>query len=112
LALEGLGKPSAALNAYNIAITADSGASEEITRLATLNVLRIHKADPGVQLAIKLWGTPDQNKNAQGYVRLLEAASVAKLYQMMLGSGAPLPAEYKALLKYQEGQDKAAKEED
>jgi hypothetical protein len=112
LALEGLGKPSAALNAYNIAITADSGASEDITRLATLNILRIHKADPGVQLAIKLWGTPDQNKNAQGYVRLLEAASVAKLYQMMLGAGTPLPAEYKALLKYQEGQDKAAKEED
>lgn len=108
LALEALGKPTRALNAYNIALTADSGASEELTRQAALNIMRIHKADPGVQLAIKLWGTPDENKNTQGYYRLLEAASVAKLYGSILGGGTPLPVEYKALLKYVESDDKAA----
>ncbi|MCX6872904.1 MAG: hypothetical protein NTW21_03720 [Verrucomicrobia bacterium] len=104
LALEGLGKPGPALNAYNIALTADSGASEEITRLAALNIMRIHKANPAVQLAIKLWRTPDENKNTQGYFRLLEAASVARLYQLFLGSGTALPAEFKDFLKYQEGE--------
>lgn len=105
LALEGLNKPTAALNAYSIALTADSGASEEITRLAAINIMRIHKANPAVQLAMKLWGTPDQNKSAQGYFRLLEASATAKLYQLFLGSDTALPPEHKDLLKYQEGAD-------
>lgn len=108
LALEGLKKPTAALNAYNTAITADSGASEEITRQAALNIMRIHKANPDVQLAMKLWGTPDQNKNTQGYFRLLEASSMAKFYQFLLGGGSALPPEYKDLLNYQEGGAKTA----
>ena len=107
LALEALGKTGPALNAYNTAMVADSGASEEITRLAALNVMRIHKANPAVQLAMKLWRTPDENKNAQGYYRLLEASAMAKFYEFLLGGGTPLPAEYKDLLKFQED-DKAA----
>jgi hypothetical protein len=116
LALEGLKKPMAALNAYNTAITADSGASEEITRQAALNILRIHKADPGVQLAMKLWGTVDENKNSSGRFRLLEASAVAHIYEKFLSGGTPLPVEYKALLRYktedEKGADGAAEKKD
>ena len=106
LALEGLKKPTAALNAYNIALTADSGASEELTRQAALNILRIHKADPGVQLAIKLWGTDDENKSSSGRTRLLEASAVAHLFEKFLSGGTPLPAEYKGLLRYKDEDEK------
>lgn len=108
LALEGLKKPTQALNAYNIALTADSGASEEITRQAALNILRIHKADEGVQLAISLWGKPEENKNSAGRFRLLEASAVAHLYEKLLGGGTPLPADFKSLLKYKKEEDQAA----
>ena len=108
LALEALKKPTAALNAYNTALTADSGASEEITRQAALNILRIHKADPGVQLAIKLWGTVDDNKSASGRFRLLEASAVAHIYEKFLSEGTPLPSEYKSLLKYKTEDEKGA----
>lgn len=100
LALEGLGKSTEALNAYNVALTADAGGSEEIARNAATNILRIHKADPEVELAIKLWGTPDENPNSQGRARLLEASSVAHLYQLTFGAGTALPAAYTDLLKY------------
>lgn len=100
LALEGLGKNTEALNAYNTALTADAAGTEEIARNAALNILRIHKADPEVQLAIKLWGTPDDNPNAQGRARLLEASSVAHLFQLGLGAGTALPADYTDFLKY------------
>ena len=53
-----------------------------------------------VQTAIKVWGTKDENKNAKGYSDLLEAASIAHLFELSLGGGAPLPSEFKALLKY------------
>lgn len=100
LALEGLGKTTEALNAYNIALTADAGGSEEIARNAATNILRIHKADPEVELAIRLWGTPDENPNSQGRARLLEASSIAHLYQITFGAGTALPAAYTDLLKY------------
>jgi hypothetical protein len=100
LALEGLGKKTEALNAYNIALTADAAGSEDIARNAATNILRIHNADPEVQLAIKLWGTPDENPNAMGRARLLEASAVAHLYQISFGAGVPLPKEYTGLLKY------------
>jgi tetratricopeptide (TPR) repeat protein len=100
LALEGLDRPEDALFAYSTAMTADAGASEEIARQATLRVLAIHKANPEVQNAIKVWGTSDENKNSKGYSDLLEAAGVAELFELSLGSGTPLPAEYKTFLKY------------
>jgi hypothetical protein len=100
LALEGLGKNTEALNAYNVALTADSAGSEDIARSAALNILRIHKADPEVQLAMKLWGTPDDNPNAQGRARLLEASSIAHLFQLGLGAGTSLPADFTEFLKY------------
>jgi len=100
LALEGLERPQEALIAYSTAMTADAGASEDIARLATLRVLAIHKANPEVQNAIKVWGTGDENKNSKGYSDLLEAAAVASLYELSLGAGTPLPAEYKTFLQY------------
>jgi hypothetical protein len=100
LALEGLERPKDALFAYEIAMTADAGASEVITRNSALRVLAIHLADPAVQNAMKVWGTPDESKNSKGYSDLTEAAAVAALYQLSLGAGAPLPDEYEVFLKY------------
>lgn len=100
LALENLGRPTEALNAYNIALTADAGASEEIARLAALAILRIYQADPEVQAARVTWGTPEEHRDSPGYFRLKEAAAVAVLFQLSLGAGAPLPAEFGELVKY------------
>jgi hypothetical protein len=100
LALEGLNRPQEALLPYQTAITADAGASEEIARQAALRILAIHYADPEVKNAIKAWGTDHENKNSKGYSDLKEAAAVAKLFEMSLGAGTALPAEYKAFLKY------------
>ena len=100
LALEGQQRPIEAINAYNIAMTADTGASEVITAEAALNALRLYAADKDVQLAIKLHGTPDEDPNSVGMVRLQEAASLASLFELTLGGGQPLPTDFKALLKY------------
>lgn len=100
LALEGLNRPADALFAYQTAITADAGASEDVARQAALRIMAIHRADAQVQTAIKNWGSPDENKNSKGHANLTEAAAIAELFEMTLGAGTPLPAEYKALLKY------------
>ncbi len=103
LAFEGLGRPAEALFAYNTAITADAGASEEITRQAALRILTLHRADPEVQNAIKHWGTADEDKNSIGRRNLKEAAAVAGLFQLSLGGGNPLPVEFSDLLFYRSG---------
>lgn len=100
LALEGLERPEEALFAYQTAMTADSGASEEIARQAALRVLSILNADAEVRKAIKAWGTKEENKSAAGYAKLTEAAAVAGLFEMTLGAGSSLPAEFQELLKY------------
>jgi tetratricopeptide (TPR) repeat protein len=100
LALEGLKRPEEALFAYQTAMTADSGASEEIARQAALRVLSILNADAEVRKAIQAWGTKEENKSAAGYARLTEAAAVASLFEMTLGAGFSLPAEFQELLKY------------
>ena len=108
LALDSQDKLIPAINAYNIAMTADTGASEDITRTAALNALRLYKKDPEVQTAIKLWGTPDENPNSSGHQRLLESAAVAELYELSLGGGTPLAPEFKELLKYAPKKEAAA----
>ena len=105
LALEGLEKPIQALNAYAIAITADYGASNELAEQAALNSLRLYTKDPEVQLAIKLWGTEDEDPHSSGRFRLEEAAALADTYEQVLGGGKALPSEYKALLKYKADSD-------
>jgi tetratricopeptide (TPR) repeat protein len=100
LALEGLKRPGEALHAYQTAITADGGASEDITKMAALRVLGIFHADPDVQNAMKVWGTQDENKASKGYRDLLEAAAMARLYELSLGAATPLPANYKPFLQF------------
>jgi hypothetical protein len=100
LALDSQDKIVPAINAYNIALTADTGASEDITRTAAANALRLYKKDPGVQTAIKLWGSKDENPNTSGHQMLVEAGALASLYELSLGGGTPLPDEAKDLLKY------------
>lgn len=100
MALEGINRPIEALNAFNVAMTADTGASETIARDAALAVLRIHLADEEVQLAMRQWGTPDERPNTPGHTRLLEAGAVSRLYELSLGAGKPLPETYKVFLQY------------
>jgi len=100
LALEALERPTDALNAYNGAFTADYAASEEITREAALNCLRIYKNHEEVQLAIKLWGTEDEDPASTGYLMLQEAVSLCELWGKVLGGGKALPAAYGEFLKY------------
>jgi hypothetical protein len=106
LALEGLNRPLEALLPYQTALTADTGASEEIARQAALRILAIFNADPEVKNAIKVWGSDNENKNSRGHSNLKEAAAVAKLFEMSLASGTALPAEYKTFLKYLEKTEK------
>ncbi|MCU0795693.1 MAG: hypothetical protein MUF31_07120 [Akkermansiaceae bacterium] len=110
LALEGQQRAIEAINAYNIAMTADTGASEVITSDAALNALRLYLADADVKLAIKLHGTPDEEPNSIGALRLKEAASLASLFELTLGGGKPLPSEFKDLLKYLPEETKAKEE--
>lgn len=100
LALEGQERPIEAIDAYNIAMTADTGASEVITQLAAANSIRLYAADPEVRKAMRLFGTPDEKPNSLGAQRLSEGASLAALYELTLGNGVALPAESKVLLKY------------
>lgn len=100
MALEGLNKPMDALNAFQIAITADAGASEVITRKSAIRVMEIIKADPEVQHAIKVWGTEDEKKTSRGYTMLHEAGAMAVLFEMALGGGEPLPGSLKTLVQY------------
>ena len=103
LALEQLDRPLEALAAFNTAMTADAGASEEIARQAALGVLRIHRADPEVQGALTGSGEPVANRESSGFFRLKEAAAVAFLFELTLGAGTPLPAEFTEFLKHHGG---------
>jgi hypothetical protein len=100
LALDKLERGAEALVEYSVAMTADSGASELITKQAALNALGIYFKDPEVQIAIQNWGTEDENKNSSGFTRLTEAAALAVFYEEYLNLGEPLPADLKALKKY------------
>lgn len=103
LALENLNRPEEALDLYQVAITADAGASVSIATQSAINVLRIYKADPSVQVAIRHWGSADENVDAIGRRRLIEAASLAKMVEGALGSGVSLPGEFRDFLKYAPG---------
>jgi hypothetical protein len=100
--------------AYQTAITADAGATEELVRQAALRVLTILQQDEDVKTAMKVWGTPDENRSSKGYERLLEAHGLAKMFEISLGAGTALPPSMKVFLKYEpkpdlmiEGSDEA-----
>ena len=99
LALESLGKRAEALDAYNTAFTADAGASEEISRKAALAILKLHAADPAVKEALKNPAAPVGQFLSPGQAALVEARAVAKLFELSLGAGEPLPVEYQVFLK-------------
>lgn len=107
LALEQLAKKDPkrltdALNAYNMALSADFSASHEIVIAAASNALGMYWNDPKVQLAIKLWGTEDENKGSAGYQRLLEANTLMKLYQQAGWDALKKPSpDYLQFLKYE-----------
>ncbi len=98
LAHEALGRSEEALVSYQIALTADAGASEEVVRPAALRILAIHQADGEVQEALKLRGTKDEDKKSPAVVKLAEAAAVARLFQLSLGGEMRLPPEYEKFL--------------
>lgn len=100
LACEGEGEPMLALNAFNGAFTADFTASEELTKKATLNCLRIIKGHEEVQLAMKLFGTEDEDPNSNGFMLLQEGVALCDLWTKALGGGQALPPEYQELLKF------------
>jgi hypothetical protein len=100
LALEGLDKPIQALTAYNHAFVSDFAASEEITRKAALNCLRIIDNDDSVKLAKKLYNTEDHNPDSTGAFLIKEGIALIKLWDKTLGNGATLPANYKGLLRF------------
>jgi len=102
LALEGLGRDTDALIAFNGAFTADYTASEELTQAATLACLRIIKANEEVKLAIQLWGTEDEDPNSPGYFLLQEGLAMCDLWKKSLGSGKALPSDYTFFLRYRE----------
>lgn len=72
-----------------------------IARDAALRSLAILHGREEVQAAIKEAGTEKENKNSRAYGQLLEAASIATLFEKMLGQGVALPEEYKVFLKFQ-----------
>jgi hypothetical protein len=94
LALEGLGRPGEALISYNTAITADAGASEVVTRQAALRILAIYHDDPAVKAAVKLGKNGNPDPPSSGAVKLIQAQSVARLFELSLGAGLPLPSEF------------------
>ena len=104
LALEALKRVNPALNAYNTAIIADSGASEELVQPAALNVMRMLMADESVQIAIKRWGAEDEVKHFSGRARLLEASQMAHFYKKYINPD--LPVQFQPLLRYKEEEDK------
>jgi len=110
LAHEQAGRLDEALTSYQTAMVADAGASEDIARASALQIMKIIKADPEVQIVINLWGGPKEKKSGVAYNRLLEAGAVARLFELSLGAGKPLPAEFKEFVKYSEADAPAAKD--
>jgi hypothetical protein len=100
VARESQEKPREAIDAYQTALTADGGATDDLARDAALRVMRLHQKDPEVKAAMKQWGTPAEDPQSNGHRRLAEAAALADLWELALGVGTPLPAEQKELLKF------------
>jgi len=100
LSFEGTEQPVKALTAYNHAFTADFGASEDVTRKAALNCLRILKTHEATKLAISLWGTEDFNDRLEGAAYLNEGKALISLWDKSLGGGERLPGEYAMFKKY------------
>ncbi|GAA5482145.1 hypothetical protein [Haloferula sargassicola] len=100
LALENLQRPLEAIDAYNTAMTADSGGSEVVTAQAAEHAMKLYLADEDVKLAKRNFGTANADPDSRGMARLHEAAALAELYQMSLGNGKTLSGPLAELAKY------------
>jgi len=101
-----------ALNAFNMALTADFTASSEIVIKAANHALQLYSEDEEVKLAMKRWGTPKQKKGSVPYQRLREANALAKLYvEGGFDVMKPMDPAHKEFLKYEEPKKETEKEE-
>lgn len=100
LALEKQEKPMESLEAYNLAMTADTGASEVLTAEAALGGLRVLNGEPSVKEAIERAGTEAEDPDSPGARRLAEAGALARLFELTLGNGRDLPSEFRPLLEF------------
>lgn len=103
LALENLQRSDEALISYNIAITADAGASVEITRQAALRILGLYHRDPEVIAALKIRALGKETAPPKAAAKLASAEAMANLFQRSLGAGLSLPSEFREFLKTASG---------
>jgi hypothetical protein len=95
-----------ALNAYNTALSADFTSSMELVVESASNALGLYFKDPEVQQAIRFWKTEDENPNSTGYLRLMEAHALVKLYkQAGFEQVKPLMENHTKFLKYEPSGD-------
>lgn len=109
-AMEGRGDVKGAMEAYQLVALADNGASEVVTADAMLRLLALYQADEEVQAAIKLAGTEEASPHSAGARKLREAGGLARLFEMSLGGGRPLPEKFQELRKHAPDLQTAAKE--
>ena len=100
LALEGQGKLTEALIAYNSAFVADFSASETISRKAATNCLNIILNHEDVKSAMKLYPTDEYNENSNGARLIREATALLSLWDKALGGGEKAPDKYKVFLRF------------
>ncbi len=111
LALDNLSKEDPnqipkALIAYNSVMSADFTASVELVVNAASNALALYDRDEGVKQAIRFWKTEDENPNSVGYLRLMEAHALVKLYkQAGFDKVLPLKATHTKFQKYAPSND-------
>lgn len=101
VALKNLKQEKEALEQCHIAMTADAGASEIIREKAAILALEIHLENPEVKIAMDLWKTENEDTNSNGYIRLMEAAKLASLYDTYYKATKSLPAELKKFTEYE-----------
>jgi len=102
LVLRNKGETKAAIDAYNEAMIIDAAASEVVARMAALEILRIHDADPEVQAAREMWERGDLKPSSPDYARLLAVGAVARIFEDFVGAGRQLPDPFKVYLEYKE----------
>lgn len=100
LALQKLNRPEEAAIAYNMVMTADAASSETLVSKAALSMLDIYLKNAAVQEAITNWGTDMEKKGSVGYNKLLEAGTLARMYQQYFTHIKEMPIEYKKFMDF------------
>jgi tetratricopeptide (TPR) repeat protein len=108
LALEKLNRHDEAIEAYNLAMTADAATSVGLVSKSALAALGLYHKNPAVQEAITLWGAEDEKKGSPGYNKLLEAGALARFYHGYFTHIKEIPGEYKKLMDFKAKQDPEA----